>query len=377
MLRIHANNFSTTLNGAINDTVTSIVVTSAAGFPAIGSGVTCNISVQESTNIEIMKVTAITGTTLTVVRAQEDTTALSFSDASSVEIRFTRDSVDLKQDVLSGQSLTAVTPATDDKILIQDTSDSNNLKTVTSQSIANLAPTQADSDITFTDITTNNASTSKHGYLKKLSGSATEYMDGSGAWSTPAGGGGGSGGLVLLSVQTASGSSDLHFGSTLITSTYESYMFVMANLKTSGTTGLWLGLSTDNGATDVGGNDWYSQASIFVFNGPSMISGINPGTVSSHIAIHDIGFALSANINTNNGPSDLSSGVIYLHGAGSPSAQVEWKLNCSASGGVRNYVTGGGQNISGYTPPVNYVTIFPGSGNFVSGTIRLYGIQKV
>lgn len=43
-----------------------------------------------------------------------------------------------------------------------------------------------------TDITTNNASTTKHGLLKKLSNTATTYMDGTGNWSTPAGGGGGS-----------------------------------------------------------------------------------------------------------------------------------------------------------------------------------------
>lgn len=43
------------------------------------------------------------------------------------------------QETLSGLSLTAVTVATDDKVLIQDTSDSNNLKTVTAQSIADLA----------------------------------------------------------------------------------------------------------------------------------------------------------------------------------------------------------------------------------------------
>ena len=41
-----------------------------------------------------------------------------------------------------------------------------------------------------TDITTNNASTTKHGLLKKLSNSSTEYMSGTGVWSTPAGTGG-------------------------------------------------------------------------------------------------------------------------------------------------------------------------------------------
>lgn len=48
-----------------------------------------------------------------------------------------------------------------------------------------------DAKLSTSDITTNNASTSKHGFLKKLSNVSTEYMDGTGAWSTPAGGGGG------------------------------------------------------------------------------------------------------------------------------------------------------------------------------------------
>lgn len=47
----------------------------------------------------------------------------------------------------------------------------------------------AESAVTFTDITTNNASTSKHGYLKKLDNTAAHYMDGTGAWSTPSGSG--------------------------------------------------------------------------------------------------------------------------------------------------------------------------------------------
>lgn len=52
-----------------------------------------------------------------------------------------------------------------------------------------------EADITLADNTTNNAATTKHGLLKKLSNVATEYMDGTGAWSTPAGGGGGFGGI--------------------------------------------------------------------------------------------------------------------------------------------------------------------------------------
>lgn len=42
-----------------------------------------------------------------------------------------------------------------------------------------------------TDVTTANASTSKHGLLKKLDNDSTHFMDGTGAWAVPAGGGGG------------------------------------------------------------------------------------------------------------------------------------------------------------------------------------------
>lgn len=53
------------------------------------------------------------------------------------------------------------------------------------------------------DNTDLDASTTKHGLLKKLSNVATEYMDGTGAWSTPAGGGGGSGAVVqVVNTQT-------------------------------------------------------------------------------------------------------------------------------------------------------------------------------
>lgn len=47
--------------------------------------------------------------------------------------------------------------------------------------------TVKDSDLSTSDITTNDASTSKHGFLKKLDNNAAHFMDGQGNWSTPAG----------------------------------------------------------------------------------------------------------------------------------------------------------------------------------------------
>lgn len=61
---------------------------------------------------------------------------------------------------------------------------------------------QVDSTLPFTDITTGNSSTSKHGFLPKLNGSATSYLDGTGAFSTPPSA---SGTVTSVSVVTANG----------------------------------------------------------------------------------------------------------------------------------------------------------------------------
>lgn len=45
-----------------------------------------------------------------------------------------------------------------------------------------------DANLSTSDITTNDSSTSKHGFLKKLDNNAAHYMDGTGAWSTPSAG---------------------------------------------------------------------------------------------------------------------------------------------------------------------------------------------
>jgi hypothetical protein len=64
-----------------------------------------------------------------------------------------------------------------------------------------------EADLALTDVTTANASTSAHGFLKKLDNNAAHYMDGTGAWSTP--GGSGSGVVVqVVTTQTGAASTD-------------------------------------------------------------------------------------------------------------------------------------------------------------------------
>jgi hypothetical protein len=46
-----------------------------------------------------------------------------------------------------------------------------------------VAPT--DENITLSDVETNNASTAKHGFLKKLDNDPSHFLNGQGAWRTP------------------------------------------------------------------------------------------------------------------------------------------------------------------------------------------------
>lgn len=96
--RIHANNFVTTLAADASSGTTSLSITSATGFPSVGSGLVANVTLANGTDIEIVTCTAISGTTLTVTRGVEGTTPTAFVAGSTVSIRPTTDSVDRKQD---------------------------------------------------------------------------------------------------------------------------------------------------------------------------------------------------------------------------------------------------------------------------------------
>ena len=72
-----ANNAVTTLNGAINNSVTSLVVTSATGFSTVPQ-------FRLIIDSEIMLVTAVSGTTFTITRGAEGTTAASHSNGATV-----------------------------------------------------------------------------------------------------------------------------------------------------------------------------------------------------------------------------------------------------------------------------------------------------
>jgi hypothetical protein len=100
MSRIHANNFSTTLNGAITSSATSMVLTSVTGVPTIGSGVACRFTLTDGTLFEIVESsTAVSGSTYSgLTRGVEGTTAQAWSNGATVMISDTADSTDRKLD---------------------------------------------------------------------------------------------------------------------------------------------------------------------------------------------------------------------------------------------------------------------------------------
>jgi len=83
------NNAETTLASGINSSVTSLTVASSTDFPTITTGEYFYVTLDDGTNNEIVKVTAVSGTTWTIVRAQDNTTARSFSFSNQVELRVT------------------------------------------------------------------------------------------------------------------------------------------------------------------------------------------------------------------------------------------------------------------------------------------------
>tara|TARA_A100001515_G_scaffold2380_2_gene2378 strand:- start:528 stop:3374 length:2847 start_codon:yes stop_codon:yes gene_type:complete len=87
---VFTNNAETTLAAAITSTsATSISVTSSSTFPTVGAGEYFYATIDDGSNNEIVKITAVSGTTWTVVRAQDNTTARTFANGSTVQLRTT------------------------------------------------------------------------------------------------------------------------------------------------------------------------------------------------------------------------------------------------------------------------------------------------
>ncbi len=96
MAVVFANNASSKLSGAlgIGDTVLSIQSGDAGEFPTPSGGDWFPLTLVDTAgNMEIVKATARSGTSITVVRAQEGTTAKAFASGSAVDLRVTKNAL--------------------------------------------------------------------------------------------------------------------------------------------------------------------------------------------------------------------------------------------------------------------------------------------
>ena len=89
------NNAETTLSSAINDAVTTIPVTSAAVFPTPNANNVFFATIDDGSNVETVKVTGISSNDLTVVRAQDNTSAAAFGSGAKIELRLNAKVLDM------------------------------------------------------------------------------------------------------------------------------------------------------------------------------------------------------------------------------------------------------------------------------------------
>ena len=115
------NNAETTLSGGINDSVTTIPVASAAVFPTPSANNVFFATIDDGTNVEVVKVTGISSNDLTVVREQDNTSASAFSTGAKIELR-------LNAKVLEMGTASLTDLDDDTKILVEETADEDKIK---------------------------------------------------------------------------------------------------------------------------------------------------------------------------------------------------------------------------------------------------------
>ncbi|SVE18475.1 uncharacterized protein METZ01_LOCUS471329, partial [marine metagenome] len=86
---VFKNNAKTTLSSNISNSATSIAVTDGSVFPSLNAGEYFLCTFDDGSNNEIVKCTARSSNTLTVIRAQESTTARAFVATDACEGRVT------------------------------------------------------------------------------------------------------------------------------------------------------------------------------------------------------------------------------------------------------------------------------------------------
>lgn len=202
----------------------------------------------------------------------------------------------------------------------------------------------SENKISFTDITTNNASTTKHGYLPKLNNVATDFLNGQGNWASV----------------TASSSTNLAGGSAYYIP-YQSSPGVTTFLAPSG-------ISSALTYTSGGGLGWLTYTNL------NTVSTLVWRDAFGNFSAGTITAALSGNASTATSATtatNLAGGAAYyIPYQSSPNTTTF--LAPSGTSSALTYTSGGsGLSWLGYTNANTVSTLVwrDGSGNFSAGTV--------
>lgn len=125
-MQLFANNAASTLSADIADVATSMTLVDASAFPAPGTDYFV-VTLTDGSNVEIVKCTAKSTNTLTIVRAQESTTARAWSAGVKAEMRLTAASINANN---------YTHPTGDGSLHVPATSTTNNGKVLTAGATA-------------------------------------------------------------------------------------------------------------------------------------------------------------------------------------------------------------------------------------------------
>jgi len=147
-MRKYLNNYETTLSAAITSGDTTISVTTSP--PALSAGdyyvMTLTDDIDNPTKVEIIKITGVSGTTLTAERGYESTIPKSFDSGDIISLRSTADSFEtLVGPTITGYTESIATPST-----------------VLSNSTGDIMPYEMTANTTFTDGLSNGHSLTLH-----------------------------------------------------------------------------------------------------------------------------------------------------------------------------------------------------------------------
>jgi hypothetical protein len=386
------NKATSTLAANINNSQTSIAVTSSTGsrFPSLSGGDWFPIIVVAADGYEIMRATARSGDTLTVTRGQEGTTARSFDAGAIVDLRLTAAALAAMAEALTASSIAYAkiqNVSATDKLLGRASSgagvieeitctaagralidDANAAAQRTTLELATVAASGAYSDLTgkptlgtaaALDVGTAASKVVQldgSAKLPAVDGSALTHLSYANVDNRD---------FVRLSAQDLGGSAAAAISFTsAIDATYREYLFVFEQLvPATNNTQLLMEVSDDAGATwkttnyKLAGLVAYSSASLSSFGGSSTAISLSLAEVSN---------------STNYG----ASGEVRLLSPASSNSRKRVLVNSGyhANSGLDAWVSGIA-HWDGGNAPLTAVRFRYSSGNIADGKITMYGLR--